>query len=188
RFVDNLYAHPGRHSLKFALEPGFGRSKPIFVCGGWVFVWPKLQRLQRLSLNVITLSVESLDVRTADGIVISAKGLAQVKVFSDEPCLLECAAENFLGKTEEEIGDSVKETLQGHQRSVLVNMNVEDIYFDREQVSNTMFKTAGPDLGRMGICIVSYTVPDVWDGQGHLKILCEKRVERLKGTDKLNKD
>ncbi|KAK3733550.1 hypothetical protein RRG08_011269 [Elysia crispata] len=167
---------------------GFGRSKPIFVCGGWVFVWPKLQRLQRLSLNVITLSVESLDVRTSDGIVISVKGLAQVKVFGDVPELLERAAENFLGKSEEEIGDTVKETLQGHQRSVIVNMNVEDIYFDREQVSKTVFETAAPDLGRMGICIVSYTVPDVWDGQGHLKSLCRERAERTKGTDQLTKD
>ena len=49
----------------------------------------------------------------------------QVKVFGDVPELLERAAENFLGKSEEEIGDTVKETLQGHQRSVIVNMNVE---------------------------------------------------------------
>ena len=49
----------------------------------------------------------------------------KVKIFGDVPELLECAAEHFLGKSEEDIGDAVKETLQGHQRSVIVTMNLE---------------------------------------------------------------
>ncbi|GFS25511.1 flotillin-1 [Elysia marginata] len=113
--------------------------------------------------------------------------LLQVKVFGDVPELLERAAENFLGKSVEEIGDIVKETLQGHQRSVIVNRKLEDIYFDREETAKLVFETAAPDLGRMGICIDSYTIPDVWDGQGHLKAVIANRAERMNEKDAPNK-
>lgn len=167
---------------------GLGRSKPTYVIGGWVFVLPKLQRIQRLSLNIITISVESMDVRTAEGIIISAKGVAQVKVFSEVPELLVRAVENFLGKSLEEIGDIVKETLQGHQRSVIVNRKLEDIYFNREETATLVFETAAPDLGRMGICIDGYTIPDVWDGEGHIKALVATRAERMNAKDDSSKD
>lgn len=50
------------------------------VPGGRVFVWPVIQRVQRISLNTMTLSIESARVYTQQGVPISVTGIAQVKI------------------------------------------------------------------------------------------------------------
>lgn len=50
------------------------------VPGGRVFVWPIIQRVQRISLNTMTLSIESARVYTQQGVPISVTGIAQVKI------------------------------------------------------------------------------------------------------------
>jgi len=50
------------------------------VPGGRVFVWPVIQRVQRISLNTMTLSIESAKVYTQQGVPISVTGIAQVKI------------------------------------------------------------------------------------------------------------
>ncbi|VDI74392.1 flotillin, partial [Mytilus galloprovincialis] len=52
-----------------------GRS--LFVPGGRCFVWPVIQKLQRLSLNTMTLHIESPNVYTQFGVAISVTGVAQ---------------------------------------------------------------------------------------------------------------
>ncbi|CAH2216725.1 jg2222, partial [Pararge aegeria aegeria] len=52
-------------------------SKPLLVPGGRAFVWPAVQRVQRISLNTMTLQVESPTVYTSQGVPISVTGIAQ---------------------------------------------------------------------------------------------------------------
>ena len=54
--------------------------KPLLVPGGRAFVWPAVQRVQRISLNTMTLQVESPTVYTSQGVPISVTGIAQVKI------------------------------------------------------------------------------------------------------------
>lgn len=53
-------------------------SKPLLVPGGRAFVWPAIQNVQRISLNTMTLQVESPTVYTSQGVPISVTGIAQV--------------------------------------------------------------------------------------------------------------
>lgn len=53
-------------------------SKPLLVPGGRAFVWPAIQRVQKISLNTMTLQVESPTVYTSQGVPISVTGIAQV--------------------------------------------------------------------------------------------------------------
>ena len=48
------------------------------VPGGRVFVWPGIQKLQRISLNTVTLTVDTPHVYTQLGVSISVTGIAQV--------------------------------------------------------------------------------------------------------------
>lgn len=52
--------------------------KPLLVPGGRAFVWPTVQRVQRISLNTMTLQIESPCVYTSQGVPISVTGIAQV--------------------------------------------------------------------------------------------------------------
>lgn len=79
--------------------------------------------------------------------------------------MLAAACEQFLGKTVAEIRDVAQETLEGHQRAIMGNMTVEEIYKDRKKFSKAVFEVASSDLVNMGISVVSYTLKDIKDDE-----------------------
>ena len=80
--------------------------------------------------------------------------------------MLLAACEQFLGKTDEEITQVALETLEGHQRAIMGNMTVEEIYRDRQTFSQKVFDVASVDLHNMGISVISYTLKDIRDEVG----------------------
>lgn len=128
-----------------------------------MFVWPLIQKLQKLSLNTMTLQIESPNVYTQLGVAVSVTGIAQVKIQGSSKEMLESACELFLGKTNHDIERVALETLEGHQRAIMGNMTVEEIYKDRKKFSKAVFEVASSDLVNMGICVVSYTLKDIRD-------------------------
>ena len=57
---------------------GVFHSQPLIVVGGWAFVIPCIQKVQRLPLNIMTLKVSSPKVYTTQGVPLSVTGIAQV--------------------------------------------------------------------------------------------------------------
>ncbi|XP_046367467.1 flotillin-1-like isoform X2 [Haliotis rufescens] len=159
---------------------GCCHSRSVFVPGGRVFVWPGIQRLQRLSFNTMTLTIESPNVYTQLGVAISVTGIAQVKIQGGNNAMLQSACELFLGKSETEIRNVAQETLEGHQRAIMGNMTVEEIYKDRKKFSKAVFEVASSDLVNMGIYVVSYTLKDIRDEEGYLKALGMARTAQVK--------
>nr|BAN20851.1 flotillin-1 [Riptortus pedestris] len=155
-------------------------SKPLLVPGGRAFVWPSLQCVQRISLNTMTLQVESPTVYTSQGVPISVTGIAQVKIQGQNEEMLLAACEQFLGKTESEIQHIALVTLEGHQRAIMGSMTVEEIYKDRKKFSKQVFEVASSDLVNMGITVVSYTLKDIRDEEGYLKSLGMARTAEVK--------
>lgn len=155
-------------------------SKPQLIPGGRVYVWSGLQKLQRISLNTMTLVIESPQVYTQLGVAISVTGIAQVKIQAQNEEMLMAACQQFLGKSENEIRKIAQETLEGHQRAIMGNMTVEEIYRDRKKFSKAVFEVASADLVNMGISIVSYTIKDIADNEGYLKALGMGRTAQVK--------
>ncbi|GFT44931.1 hypothetical protein NPIL_415692 [Nephila pilipes] len=153
---------------------------PTIVPGGRVFVWPLIQRAQKLTLNTMTLTIESPKVYTQQGVPISVTGIAQVKIQGQNMEMLRSACEQFLGKTTKQIMNIAKETLEGHQRAIMCTMSVEEIYKDRKKFSKQVFEVASSDLINMGITVVSYTIKDINDDQGYLKSLGMARTAQVK--------
>ena len=54
----------------------------------------------------------------------------------------------------------------GHQRAIMGNMTVEEIYQDRKKFAEQVFQVASSDLIQMGITVVSYTLKDITDNEG----------------------
>ncbi|XP_014221338.1 flotillin-1 isoform X1 [Trichogramma pretiosum] len=157
-------------------------GKPLLVPGGRVFVWPIVQQVQKISLNTMTLQVESPTVYTSQGVPISVTGIAQVKIQGQNEEMLSTACEQFLGKSEEEIHNIALVTLEGHQRAIMGSMTVEEIYKDRKKFSKEVFEVASSDLVNMGITVVSYTLKDIRDEEvsGYLKALGMARTAEVK--------
>ncbi|XP_039286171.1 flotillin-1 isoform X3 [Nilaparvata lugens] len=158
-------------------------TKPLLVPGGRAFVWPTIQCVQRISLNTMTLQVDSPTVYTSQGVPISVTGIAQVKIQGQNEEMLLAACEQFLGKTDAEIQNIALVTLEGHQRAIMGSMTVEEIYKDRKKFSKQVFEVASSDLVNMGITVVSYTLKDIRDeegAKGYLKSLGMARTAEVK--------
>jgi len=155
-------------------------AKPLLIPGGRVFVWPGLQTIQKISLNTMTLQIQSEHVYTQLGVAISVTGIAQVKIQGQNREMLQAACQQFLGKREEDIRRIALETLEGHQRAIMGNMTVEEIYKDRKKFSKAVFEVASSDLVNMGISVVSYTLKDVKDDEGYLRALGMSRTAQVK--------
>jgi len=142
-------------------------------------VCPCIQTVQRIPLNTMTLSIDSPRVYTAQGVPISVIGTAQVKIQGSNDEMLAAAAEQFGSKTEQEIMYVARETLEGHQRAIMGNMSVEEIYRDRKTFSTKVFEVASQDLVNMGMTVISYTLKDVKDDVGYLSSLGKTRTAQV---------
>ncbi|XP_056438688.1 flotillin-1a [Gadus chalcogrammus] len=158
---------------------GFCRSPPLMIAGGRVFIFPCVQKLQRISLNTMTLSVKSDKVYTRHGVPVSVTGIAQMKIQGQNKEMLAAACQMFMGKSEGEIAHIALETLEGHQRAIIAHLTVEEIYKDRQKFSEQVFKVASSDLVNMGISVVSYTLKDVHDDQDYLHSLGKARTAQV---------
>ncbi len=149
------------------------------IRGGGVFVLPVFERVDRLSLNIMTLMVRTPEVYTIQGVPVVVGGVAQVKVDSDQASI-DTAAEQFLGLSEQEIHRVALETMEGHLRAVLGTLTVEEIYKERDKFAQSVQTIATPDMRNMGLRIVSFTVKDITDPNGYLDALGKPRTAQVK--------
>lgn len=93
---------------------------------------------------------------------------------------LQRAAAQFVSKTKEEIIGMVRETLEGHQRAIMAELTVDEIYKDRLMFQRKVRETADVDLAKMGLRVISYTLKDVSDENGYMQSLGVRRIEEVK--------
>lgn len=164
---------------------GCCHSNPTIRAGGRVFVWPLFHRIQRISLNTMTLNVESPKVYSEGGVPVTVKGVAQVKIQGKDLASLRAASEMFLDKSEDEVMEIAKATLDGHQRSMIASMKIEDIYKCRHEFSKNVQQSAQTDLIDMGLTLVSYTVQDISDDEGYLEALGQDRTMAVRSEARI---
>ena len=132
------------------------------IRGGGTFVLPVFQQAEPLSLLSSKLEVTTPEVYTEQGVPVMADGTAIIKI-GDSISEIATAAEQFLGKPKIERENEAKEVLEGHLRSILGSMTVEEIYKNRDKFSQEVQRVASQDLAKMGLVIVSFTIKDVRD-------------------------
>ena len=161
-----------------ALVRSGGGSQPKITVGGRVIVIPIFFKAQSLSLEVMTLAVETGKVYTKEGVAVTVDGVAQVKVARSEEAI-RTAAQQFVGKAQREIAEVALQTLEGAQRAILGTMTVEGIYQDRESFAQSVGEVAEPHMANMGLEIVSFTIRDIRDDMGYLDALGRKRTAEV---------
>ncbi|GFS84192.1 hypothetical protein NPIL_57011 [Nephila pilipes] len=156
-----------------------GSADKRTVVGGWAWAWWMVTDVQRLSLEVMTLTPKCEHVETAQGVPLTVTGVAQCKVMTEKE-FLSTAAEQFLGKNVSHIESVILQTLEGHLRAILGTLTVEEVYRDRDQFASLVREVAAPDVGRMGIEILSFTIKDVFDQVEYLASLGKARTAAVK--------
>src|SRR6266496_1154791 len=149
------------------------------VKGGGTFVYPIIEKIDILSLELLTIDVQTPEVYTSKGVPVRVDGVAQIKVKGDDISIA-TAAEQFLSKQTEEIKNIAMQTLEGHLRAILGTMSVEDIYQNRDAFASKVQEVAAGDMANMGLSIVSFTIRDIKDSQGYLDALGKPRIAQVK--------
>jgi flotillin len=163
-----------KHRLEDGSVVGFR-----IVKGGGTFVYPVLEKVDILSLELLTIDVQTPEVYTSKGVPVKVDGVSQIKVKGDDVSI-RTAAEQFLGKSQDEVRNVATQTLEGHLRAILGTMTVEEIYQNRDAFASKVQEVAAGDMANMGLGIVSFTIRDIRDSQGYLDALGKPRIAQVK--------
>ncbi len=149
------------------------------VKGGGTFVYPIVEKVDILSLELLTIDVQTPEVYTSKGVPVKVDGVAQIKVKGDDISIA-TAAEQFLSKDTAAIMNIAMQTMEGHLRAILGTMTVEEIYQNRDAFAAKVQEVAAGDMANMGLGIVSFTIRDIRDTQGYLDALGKPRIAQVK--------
>ena len=149
------------------------------VRGGAALRIPLLEKVDYLSLNVLTIPLEIKRAYTVQGVPVSVKAVANVKIRSDEMSL-HAAAERFLGMTHANIQQVIFQTLEGHLRSILGTLTVEEVNSDRQSFAQKLTSEAAVDLEKMGLGVDVLTIQEVSDEEEYLNALGKRRTAEVK--------
>ena len=149
------------------------------VRGGAALRIPLLEKVEYLHLNVMTIPLEIRRAYTLKGVPVSVKAVANVKIRGDDTSL-QAAAERFLGMTHDQVQKVIFQTLEGHLRSILGTLTVEEVNSDRQSFAQKLTTEAAVDLEKMGIGVDVLTIQEISDEEGYLDALGKRRTAEVK--------
>ena len=149
------------------------------VTGGASLRWPIFESVSYLDLNIFSIDLDVRDVPNKDGVLVSVQAVANVKIRSDEVSLT-AAAERFLGRSTDEIKQMAYKNLEGHLRSIVGRLTVEEIVRDRAKFNQEVLTEAAADLAKIGLGVDVLTIQKVADAEGYIEALGKKRTAEVK--------
>jgi flotillin len=149
------------------------------VTGGAALKWPILESVSYLDLTIFPIDLDVRDVPNKDGVLVSVQAVANVKIRSDE-ISLSAAAERFLGRSPEDIKQIAYKNLEGHLRSIMGRLTVEEIVRDRSKFNQEVLTEAAADLAKIGLGVDVLTIQKVADPEGYIEALGKKRTAEVK--------
>jgi len=159
-----------------------GRKRKIgyrYRRGGGTFVWPLLETVEILPMDVVNIKLKTPEVLTHNGILIQAEASSQVTIDSDEDSI-HLAAEQFLGTGKDGIRDVSETILDGKMRAVIGAMTVEDIYRGRHDFADKVIESVKKDFSNMGLKLLSFSLKEISDTQGYLDALGKPHIAAAK--------
>lgn len=157
---------------------GLGGTKVI--TGGSKTVIPMLQRAQDFSLELMSFDVApSQDLYTTQGVAVNVEAVTQIKVRSDEQSI-KTAAEQFLSKRQDDRENLIRLVMEGHLRGIVGQLTVEELVKDPENVGSKMLKTVTPDMEKMGLEVISFTIKDVRDKNDYITNMGRPQIVEIR--------
>lgn len=135
--------------------------------GGRTLRIPIIEKVSWMDLNTIPLEVSVTNAYSKGAIPLNVQGIANVKVSSAEG-LLENAAERFLDRPTEQIGQIAKETLEANLRGVLATLSPEEVNEDRLKFSQQLIDEADDDIKTLGLELDVMKIQNVTDDNQYL--------------------
>ena len=135
-----------------------GRTRGFRVVkGGGTFVFPIIEKVDVLSLEVLTLDMPRSKAGTKGGASVETDCAAQVKIKGDEASLI-AAAERFLSKTPDDIKQIVQPILERHLSQVIAAASIQEITQNPMACAALVQTAATKDLSELGLEAINLTI------------------------------
>src|SRR5579863_4002337 len=158
----------------------YGAGGTRVITGGSHFVIPLYQRAQEFSLELMSFDVApAQDLYTSQGVAVNVEAVTQIKVRSDEESV-KTAAEQFLSKSQQERESLIRLVMEGHLRGIVGQLTVEELVKDPENVGSKMLKTVTPDMEKMGLEVISFTIKDVRDKNDYITNMGRPQIVQIR--------
>src|SRR5437588_160078 len=158
----------------------FGSGGTRVITGGSHFVIPLYQRAETFPLELMSFDVApSQDLYTTQGVAVNVEAVTQIKVRSDEESI-KTAAEQFLSKRQDARENLIRLVMEGHLRGIVGQLTVEDLIKDPENVGSKMLKTVTPDMEKMGLEVISFTIKDVRDKNDYITNMGRPQIVQIR--------
>src|SRR5229473_3456457 len=158
----------------------YGAGGTKVITGGSKFVVPLYQGAQEFSLELMSFDVApAQDLYTSQGVAVNVEAVTQIKVRSDEESV-KTAAEQFLSKQQDEREGLIRLVMEGHLRGIVGQLTVEELVKDPENVGSKMLKTVTPDMEKMGLEVISFTIKDVRDKNEYITNMGRRQIAEIK--------
>lgn len=144
------------------------------VPGGGKIVWPIVENYQELNTSAFQIPIEEKRIPNKDNVPITVKGVATCKI-STLPADLMSAAENFLGKKQQEISVIVQNIVIGHLRSIIATMDINELLRQRDDFNQKVITESQVELKRLGMEI-SLVIQEINDEEGYIDALGKQAV------------
>src|SRR5215471_7088154 len=158
----------------------YGSGGTKVITGGSHFVIPLYQRAQDFSLELMSFDVApSQDLYTTQGVAVNVEAVTQIKVRSDQESV-KTAAEQFLSKAQDVRENLIRLVMEGHLRGIVGQLSIEELVKEPENVGAKMLKTVTPDMEKMGLEVISFTIKDVRDKNDYITNMGRPQIAQIK--------
>lgn len=161
-------------------------SRARIITGGGTFVWPGWEQYRYMSLELMTLDIAPGEVNSRQGIPVKVRAVAQVKVGGSDRAMHQ-AVQGFLSYNQNEMEDSLRETLAGHLRGIVGTQTIEELNFERSNFQQSVRDQADPDLNAMGFEIKSIVIQEIADTRGYMDAIGTPEIARAERDARIAK-
>jgi flotillin len=167
-------------TYKYTMPDGqIGKRGFTIVTGGGRILMPIVEKHQSMSTAAFQIMVDEDKIPTAKNVRVNVSGVATCKI-SDKPESMVAAVQSCLGKSDEEIREFIKNILNGHLRSIVGKMEIDQLLRKRDDFNKMVIEESTTELARLGFDLMSIVIRDINDIEGFIDALGKQAVAEVK--------
>ncbi len=160
------------------------RKKPKILIGKASLRIPFLERVDKLTLELIQIDIKTDRVPTSDFINVNVDAVANVRIPNDEN-LIQIAARHFLNQSSDYIARNVQQVLEGNMREIIGQMPLVDLVNNKQLFSQKIQENASDDIKNIGLEIVNLNVQSCTDDNDAIENLGIDNLVKIQKTAKI---
>lgn len=163
------------------------RKEPKVLIGRAGIKIPFFDRKDELIIKQISIDIKTNGyIPTQDFIGVDIDAVAKIQI-DTTPEGMELAVKNFLNMSENEIIESLADSLQGNMREIIGTMTLKEISNDRKKFGDQIQEKAQNDMKALGIKIISCNVQKVKDENNLINALGQDNMSQIQKVAQIAK-